>query len=113
VTGASAILALGAIVSVVAGQLASPPERVVFRTETFGDVVLPHAEHLAHRVTCRNCHGDGRITKVERFGKERGHQTCRGCHTELDRGPLKCLGCHVKRRGGGAVDPASASTAAR
>ncbi len=114
-TGAPTILALGAIVAIAAGQLPPPPGRAVFRTRSFGDVTLDHAAHLARRAPCRSCHGDGPIKKVEQLGKERGHEVCRGCHVELDRGPIKCLGCHVvgsKRRGGGEPEatPTSAGT---
>lgn len=104
-TAPAALLALGAIVSLAASGLPPPPERVVFRTESFGDVVVPHAKHLAARVNCRACHGNGRIEKVAAFGKDRGHAICRGCHAEDDRGPLKCLGCHVLRRGGAGAQP--------
>ena len=34
--------------------------------------------------------------KIEGFGKDWAHKTCKGCHQEKAKGPTKCGDCHKK-----------------
>jgi hypothetical protein len=85
---------ISAALVVLAGALPPPPETVVRTTASFGTVTLDHRAHLARRISCRSCHGDGPIRKIE-FTPRSAHATCRNCHVELGRGPTDCRACHV------------------
>ncbi len=54
-------------------------------------------DHKAHKATvgdCKKCHEKG-PGKIEGFGKELAHGTlCKGCHTEMKKGPTACKECH-------------------
>lgn len=80
--------------SVVMGALPTPPGKVVLETKTYGTVTVDHAAHLARRTACRSCHGDGAVSKIG-FTPRQAHETCRGCHADMKRGPVDCRGCHV------------------
>jgi hypothetical protein len=67
---------------------------VPLETRTYGTVKFDHAAHLARRTACRDCHGPGKVTKIE-FTPRLGHDRCRGCHSQLARGPTACTGCHA------------------
>lgn len=80
--------------SMVMGALPTPPGKVVLETKTYGTVTVDHAAHLARRTACRSCHGDGPVSKIG-FTPRQAHETCRGCHADMKRGPVDCRGCHV------------------
>ena len=53
--------------------------------------------HAAHETTaCKVCHGDKTPGKIEGFSKDWAHKTCKGCHTEMKKGPTSCKDCHKK-----------------
>jgi cytochrome c553 len=82
---------LAALLALSSAGLPTPPPRVVFQAR-LGDVELRHDRHLERRASCRACHGDGPVGKVE-LDKDRGHAVCVGCHKEQG-GPTACSGCH-------------------
>jgi hypothetical protein len=53
--------------------------------------------HKAHQTSvpdCKKCHAKG-PGKIEGFGKDFAHKDgCKGCHTELKKGPTACKECH-------------------
>lgn len=72
-----------------------------------GVVTFDHAKHQADVSDCSVCHHtDGfdkcsscHVAKVD--GKKLKyktamHNSCKGCHKEMKKGPTKCKECHVK-----------------
>jgi predicted CXXCH cytochrome family protein len=43
--------------------------------------------------TCFQCHTE-EPGRIKGFGKEWGHEICKGCHTRMAKGPKRCSGCH-------------------
>jgi len=53
-------------------------------------------DHKAHQTAvgdCKKCHEKG-PGKIEGFGKDLAHKTCKGCHSEMKKGPTGCKECH-------------------
>jgi len=62
---------------------------------SMGKVTFPHKMHQEALKDCKKCHESG-PGKIEGFGKEWAHKTCKGCHAEMKKGPVKCGECHKK-----------------
>ncbi len=62
---------------------------------TMGKVTFNHKKHQETLKECKLCHEKG-PGKIEGFGKEWAHKTCKGCHEEKKAGPTKCSDCHKK-----------------
>jgi predicted CXXCH cytochrome family protein len=43
---------------------------------------------------CTKCHASAAGGKIEGFGKDWAHKTCKGCHSEMGKGPTSCKDCH-------------------
>jgi hypothetical protein len=71
-----------------------PPKTVVLKTNYYGTVTVNHQAHLARKIHCKDCHGQGPVRRIE-FTPKLAHERCRGCHAEQKRGPTDCRGCHV------------------
>jgi hypothetical protein len=56
-------------------------------------VSFDHKKHQA--LGCTKCHADAKGGKIEGFGKDWAHKTCKGCHTEM-KAPTACKDCHKK-----------------
>lgn len=56
-------------------------------------VKFNHKDHQASVGDCKKCH-EGTPGKIEGFGKEVAHKTCKGCHTDGKKGPTSCKECH-------------------
>ena len=56
-------------------------------------IEFPHRMHQEMLHDCFKCHEKG-PGKIDNLGKEWAHNTCRKCHQELKRGPVKCEECH-------------------
>ncbi len=52
-----------------------------------------HFNHMTYTESCFNCHVE-EPASIKGFGKEWGHNTCKGCHTKREKGPQRCSGCH-------------------
>lgn len=61
------------------------------------NVSFKHKAHVEALKDCTKCHAKPAGGKIEGFGKDVAHKTCKGCHTEMKKGPVKCDGCHVKK----------------
>ena len=57
-------------------------------------VEFSHSNHQ-RIVECAKCHKNG-SGKIDGFGKDLAHKTCKGCHSEEKKGPTSCKGCHTK-----------------
>ncbi|PLX94040.1 MAG: hypothetical protein C0619_03565 [Desulfuromonas sp.] len=96
---ATTVVAVGAI-SVLADN--KGPEQITLDA-SMGAVNFNHAEHQ-NRTDCTTCHHQGEFTschschdgKVAPKAKKVLHDTCKGCHQEMQSGPTKCKECHIK-----------------
>jgi opacity protein-like surface antigen len=61
------------------------------------DVSFKHKAHAEALKDCTKCHASAAGGKIEGFGKDYAHKTCKGCHAEMNKGPVKCDGCHIKK----------------
>jgi hypothetical protein len=91
-----AALALGAKdipIEILEQALAPAPRVVILRTAYYGTITVNHAAHLARKIHCIECHGQGPVAHIE-FTPKIAHERCRNCHAEAKRGPTECRGCH-------------------
>ncbi len=62
-----------------------------------GNVTFPHKMHQEMKeMACTKCHETDQGGKIADLGKDWAHKTCKGCHTEMGKGPVKCNECHKK-----------------
>lgn len=62
-----------------------------------GNVTFPHKMHQEMKeMACTKCHESDQGGKIADLGKDWAHKTCKGCHTEMGKGPVKCNECHKK-----------------
>jgi flavoprotein len=73
---------------------AEGPETITLPAK-MGDVTFHHKAHQDKLKDCKICHEKG-PGKIEGFGKDMAHKTCKGCHQEKKAGPTKCGECHKK-----------------
>lgn len=62
---------------------------------SMGKVTFNHKAHQDMLKECGKCHEKG-PGKIEGFGKDWAHKTCKGCHGEMGKGPTGCKDCHKK-----------------
>ena len=62
---------------------------------SMGDVTFNHKAHQDMLKGCDKCH-EKAPGKIEGYGKEWAHKTCKGCHAEMKKGPTGCKECHKK-----------------
>ncbi|ABB33379.1 hypothetical protein GeomeDRAFT_2502 [Geobacter metallireducens RCH3] len=60
-----------------------------------GNVSFGHKKHQQVAGSCKACH-EKAPGKIEGFGKDWAHKTCKGCHEQKKAGPTKCGECHKK-----------------
>ena len=60
-----------------------------------GNITFNHKMHQEMLKDCKICH-EKAPGKIEGFGKDFAHKTCKGCHTDKAAGPTKCADCHKK-----------------
>ena len=90
------IIAAAALTLFTAGMaFAAGPATITLPTK-MGTVTFPHAKHQEMLKDCKKCHATDAGGKIEGFGKDMAHKTCKGCHTEMGKGPTKCGDCHKK-----------------
>jgi cytochrome c553 len=87
VIAAAALVAFSATMAMAADTMTFPAKN--------GDVTFPHKKHQEALKNCKACHEKG-PGKIEGFGKDWAHKTCKGCHAEKGAGPTKCGECHKK-----------------
>ena len=59
---------------------------------SMGEVTFPHAMHQEKLKDCKLCH-QAAPGKIEGFGKDWAHKTCKGCHKEKGVS-TSCKTCH-------------------
>jgi flavoprotein len=60
-----------------------------------GNVTFQHKKHVEQLKDCKLCH-EKAPGKIEGFGKDMAHKSCKGCHETKQAGPTKCGECHKK-----------------
>ncbi|WP_298267825.1 cytochrome c7 [Geobacter sp.] len=80
--------------SVFAASLAFAADEIVLKAKN-GNITFPHKKHQELLKDCKKCHEKG-PGKIEGFGKDWAHKTCKGCHEEMKKGPTKCGECHKR-----------------
>lgn len=61
-----------------------------------GKVTFNHKKHQDSLKDCTKCHASQAGGKIEGFGKDIAHKTCKGCHADTGKGPTSCKDCHKK-----------------
>jgi len=84
---AVAALTLFTAATVMAADTITLPAKI-------GNVTFPHKTHMA--LGCTKCHATEAGGKIEGFGRDWAHKTCKGCHQEGSKGPTNCKDCHKK-----------------
>jgi hypothetical protein len=56
-------------------------------------VTFHHKAHQEMLKDCKKCH-EKAPGKIEGFGKDWAHKTCKGCHADMKKGPTSCKECH-------------------
>lgn len=87
------IIAAAALTLFTAG-FAMAADTITFPAKN-GNVTFDHKKHQAALKDCKICH-EKAPGKIEGFGKDMAHKTCKGCHTDKGAGPTKCAECHKK-----------------
>lgn len=88
----SAVVAMFAVTAFAGAALAAD---VIVLPASFGKVTFPHAKHVAMLKDCKKCH-KAAPGKIAELNKDWAHKTCKGCHTEMKKGPVGCKDCHKK-----------------
>jgi hypothetical protein len=57
-------------------------------------VKFNHKSHQELLKDCLKCHSKVEGGKIEGFGKDLAHKTCKGCHADMKKGPTSCKECH-------------------
>lgn len=90
------IIAAAAITLFTAGLAVAAGPATITLPAKMGNVTFPHAKHQEMLKDCKKCHATAAGGKIEGFGKDMAHKTCKGCHEEMKKGPTKCGECHKK-----------------
>ncbi len=92
------IIAAVAALSLVgaATAFAVGPETIDLKA-SMGTVKFPHKAHqeMKFEKGCKTCH-EKAPGKIEGLNKDWAHATCKGCHTDMKKGPTGCKDCHKK-----------------
>jgi hypothetical protein len=59
-------------------------------------VKFDHKTHSDSLKECTKCHARAEGGKIEGFGKEFAHKSCKGCHADMKKGPAACKDCHKR-----------------
>lgn len=90
----SAVVAMLAVTAFAGAAFASPD--VIELPASMGKITFNHKQHQERLKDCTKCHASATGGKIEGFGKDVAHKTCKGCHTEMKKGPTSCKECHKK-----------------
>lgn len=89
-----AVVAMLSITAFAGAAFAAGPDTIELPA-SMGKVSFPHKKHQDLLKNCKKCHSaaPGKITELN---KDWAHKTCKGCHTEMKKGPTGCKECHKK-----------------
>lgn len=91
----SAVVAMLAVTAFAGVTFAASPE-IIELPASMGKVTFNHKQHQERLKDCTKCHASATGGKIEGFGKDVAHKTCKGCHVEMKKGPTSCKECHKK-----------------
>ena len=85
------VITLFAVVAFAGTAFAAPdaPETIEMKK----NVKFNHKTHAAAAGDCKKCH-EKAPGKIEGFGKDWAHKSCKACHVEMKKGPTGCKECH-------------------
>lgn len=92
VEGLVVVLTAGLVLAAENGS--NSAEKLVLPAKN-GNVEFSHKKHQDNLKSCTPCH-EQKPGKIEGFGKDFAHKTCKGCHETRKAGPVKCTECHKK-----------------
>ena len=87
---------LVALIAVVAFAGTACAADVIDLPAKNGNIKFPHKQHQELLKDCTKCHSSAAGGKIEGFGKDVAHNTCKKCHADGGKGPTKCGDCHKK-----------------
>lgn len=76
-------------------SFAASPETIELPA-SMGKITFHHRQHQDRLKDCTMCHSTQDGGKIEGFGKDFAHKTCKGCHQGMNKGPTSCKDCHKK-----------------
>lgn len=88
----SAVVAMLAVTAFAGVAFAAD---VIELPASMGKVTFNHKQHQDQLKDCKKCHS-GAPGKIAEKNKDWAHKTCKGCHTEMKKGPTSCKECHKK-----------------
>ena len=89
------IMSTIAMLSLSSAVLAAGPDTIELPA-SMGKVTFNHKMHQDNLKDCSKCHASPAGGKIEGFGKDLAHNTCKGCHAANNKGPTSCKECHKK-----------------
>lgn len=89
----SAVVAMLAVTAFAGAAFAAD---VIEMPASNGKVSFTHKKHSEDLKDCTKCHENATGGKIAGLNKDWAHKTCKGCHTEMKKGPVKCGECHKK-----------------
>lgn len=84
-----------AVMSLSSFVFAAATEVIEFPA-SMGKITFNHKQHQDRLQDCTKCHAAKEGGKIEGFGKDIAHNTCKSCHASTGKGPTSCKECHVK-----------------
>lgn len=88
------VISMFALIAFAGTAFASP--EVIELKASMGKVTFNHKQHQERLKDCTKCHASKDGGKIAGFGKDIAHKTCKGCHSEMKKGPTSCKDCHKK-----------------
>lgn len=89
------ITAVVAMLAVTAFAGAAFAADVIELPASNGKITFNHKKHADEVKDCKKCHEKG-PGKIAEKNKEWAHKNCKGCHSEMKKGPVGCKDCHKK-----------------
>lgn len=88
----SALVAMFAVTVFAGAAFAAD---VIELPSSMGKISFNHKNHQEQLKDCKKCHANA-PGKIAEKNKEWAHTTCKGCHSEMKKGPTSCKECHKK-----------------
>jgi len=90
----STIISVVVALSFSAALFAAVSPETVELPSGVGKIIFHHNQHQEKLRDCTKCHSTPAGGQIKGFGKDMAHKTCKGCHSEMGKGPISCKDCH-------------------